>query len=85
MGAVTNADFAGARALAYLLATLALAAVIAGVVITGRAAPGAVAQAWVREDGAWLDVWSPNPQFAAQVAMVHPQAVVQPTYLMPPR
>lgn len=85
MGAVAGADFAAARALAYLLVMLALAALIAGVVVTGRAAPGALAQAWVREDGAWLDVWSPNPKFAAQVAMVHPQAVVQPTYVTPPR
>jgi hypothetical protein len=84
MGAVASADFVGARAVAYLLVILSLAAFIAGVVVTGRAAPGALAQAWVREDGEWLDVWSPNPKFAAQVAMVHPQAVVQPTYFMPP-
>jgi hypothetical protein len=85
MAAVTNADFPGAQAIACLLAILFFAATITGVVVTGRASPGALAQAWVREDCAWLDVWSPNHQFAAQVAAVHPQAVVQPTYIMPPR
>lgn len=79
-----NADFVGAEALRYLLVMLALAAIIAGVVVTGRASPGALAQAWVREDGEWLDVWSPDRQFATQVAMVAPQAVVQPSYFMPP-
>ena len=85
MAGVTNADFSGARAVVYLLVMLFFAGIVAGVVVTGRASPGALAQAWVREDGAWLDVWSPNHQFAAQVAAVHPQAVVHSTYFMPPR
>jgi hypothetical protein len=84
-GAVANADFEGAEPLSYLLVMLTVAAIIRGVVVIGRAAPGALAQAWVREDGEWLDVWSPDRQFVAQVAMVAPQAVVQPTYVTPPR
>lgn len=84
-GAVANAAFEGAEPLSYLLVMLMVAAFIAGAVVLGRAAPSALAQAWVRDDGQWLDVWSPDRQFLAQVATVAPQAIVQPTYYPPPR
>jgi len=45
MGAVASADFAGAEALSYLLVSLALAAIIAGIVFTGRAGPSEAARA----------------------------------------